>query len=93
LAASQIVTGTAVQSANAAIVGTQVSSTASCPAGKTLLGGGARVTGAGGAPNNAATLSESYPSAANTWKGVGTVTATLSGGNKIAVEAYAVCSA
>jgi hypothetical protein len=52
------------------------------------------VTTAGsGTPANAAVLSESYPSASNTWKAVATVGTTLSGSQKIAVEAYVVCSA
>jgi hypothetical protein len=94
LAASQIVAGTAVQTANAPALGTPVTSTATCPAGKTLLGGGGRVfTSGSGTPNDAAMLSESYPSAAGTWKAVGTVAATLSGSQKIVVEAYVVCSA
>jgi hypothetical protein len=83
-----------VQTGNAPALGTQVNSTATCPAGKTMLGGGARVVTAGsGTPNNAAMLSESYPSAANAWKAVATVGATLSGSQKIGVEPYVVCSA
>jgi hypothetical protein len=83
-----------VQTGNAPTAGTQISSTATCPAGKTLLGGGGRVTTAGsGTPANAAILSETYPSASNTWKAVGTVGTTLSGSQKIGVEAYVVCSA
>ena len=92
LASSQIITGTAVQSANGPAAGTQVTGTASCPTGKTLLGGGGRVTGAGGAPVQSLSLDQSYPSASNEWKAVGTVTANLSGGQKLVVEAYAVCS-
>jgi hypothetical protein len=60
--------------------------------GKTLLGGGGRVTGAGGAGAQTVTLAESYPSASDTWTAVGTVIAAMSGGNKISVTAYAVCS-
>ncbi len=93
LEASQIVPGTAQQSGKEATAGTQVSGTASCPVGKTLLGGGGRVTSAGSAPLQSLVLAESYPSATNTWKAVGTVTANLSGGQKLVVEAYAVCSA
>jgi hypothetical protein len=93
LASSQIITGTAAQSANGAAAGTQVTGTASCPAGKTLLGGGGRVTSAGGAPVQSLSLDQSYPSASNEWKAIGTVTATLSGGQKLVVEAFAVCSA
>ncbi|HET7454708.1 MAG TPA: hypothetical protein VFJ76_04235 [Solirubrobacterales bacterium] len=83
-----------MQTANAPVAGTQVSSTATCPAGKTLLGGGARVSTAGsGTPANAALLTETYPSASNTWKATATVGTTLSGSQKIGVEAYAICSA
>lgn len=83
-----------MQTGNAPSAGAQVSSTASCPAGKTLLGGGGRLTTAGsGTPNNAAILTESYPSASNTWKATGTVAMNLTGSQKIGVEAYVVCSA
>jgi hypothetical protein len=52
------------------------------------------VTTAGsGTPANAAMLSESYPSASNTWKATATVANTLSGSQKVGVEAYVVCSA
>ncbi len=50
-------------------------------------------TAGSGTPANAAVLSESYPSAANSWKVVGTVGATLTGSQKISAEAYVVCSA
>ncbi|HEY8501949.1 MAG TPA: hypothetical protein VIL21_04640 [Solirubrobacterales bacterium] len=93
LASSQVVTGTTVQSANAPALGAQVTATVDCPAGKTLLGGGARVTPAGGASKQSVTLAESYPSDSDTWTAVGTVIGTMSGGNKLSVEPYVVCSA
>jgi hypothetical protein len=70
-----------------------VTATADCPVGKILLGGGARVfKGTGTTPNSSLTLAESYPSDSNTWKGVGTVINNLGSGQKLAVQAYAVCS-
>jgi hypothetical protein len=68
-----------------------VSATATCPAGKTLLGGGGRVTKSGIA--TAVVLAESYPSASNTWKVTGTNVAAGGSGEKFTVQAYAVCSA
>jgi hypothetical protein len=71
-----------------------VTATVSCPAGKTLLGGGGRVFKASGSPAASQfVLSESYPSASNTWKAVGTIISSLSSGQRMGVEAYAVCSA
>jgi hypothetical protein len=73
---------------------TQVTTTISCPAGKVLLGGGGRVSkGSTTAPVSSFVLSESYPSASNTWKAVGTIIKDLGTGQKMVVEAYAVCSA
>jgi hypothetical protein len=91
LAASQIVTGTALESENKPPAGTQVSATASCPAGKTLLGGGGRVTKSG--ITSPLAIAESYPSASNTWKVVGTNTVAGGSGEKFTVQAYVVCSA
>jgi hypothetical protein len=69
-----------------------VSQTITCPVGKILLGGGARVT-TNGAKENIA-LTESYPSASNAWTAVGTVTGPIgSGGKKLFLDTYAVCSA
>jgi hypothetical protein len=93
LTASQIVSSGPVESSNSASAGTQVTATASCPAGKTLLGGGGRATKGGSAPLSSLTLAESYPSASNTWKAVGTVTNNLGSGQRLLVEAYVVCSA
>lgn len=92
LASSQLITGTAAQSSNAPAVGTQVSGTAKCPSGKTLLGGGGRAIAIGGATKQSITLAESYPSASDAWTAIGTVIGTMSGGNKLEVVAYAVCS-
>ncbi|MGN6217101.1 MAG: hypothetical protein ACTHN7_09130 [Solirubrobacterales bacterium] len=67
-----------------------MSATASCPAGKILLGGGGRVVKAG--INSPLALVESYPSASNTWKVVGTNTVAGGSGEKFTVQAYVVCS-
>jgi hypothetical protein len=68
-----------------------VSSTATCPAGKTLLGGGGRVTKSG--IPTPVVLTESYPSASNTWKVTGTNNTAGGSGDKFTVQAYVVCSA
>jgi hypothetical protein len=92
LASSQIVNAaTATESENKPPAGTLVSSTVSCPAGKTLLGGGGRVVKAG--ITSPLALVESYPSASNTWKVVGTNALAGGSGEKFTVQAYAVCSA
>jgi hypothetical protein len=68
-----------------------VSSTASCPAGKILLGGGGRVTKSG--ITTPVMLVESYPSAGNTWKATGTNSVVGGSGEKFTVQAFAICSA
>jgi hypothetical protein len=92
VASSQIVSATQ-ESANGANAPTQVPTTISCPAGKTLLGGGGRVRTGGTAAASDMALAESYPSASNTWKAVGTVIHDMDNGERMIVEAYAVCSA
>ena len=86
-------TGTTVQSANAAVAGTIVTATATCPAGKVMLGGGGRIDVSGGALIQSTQLVESYPSGAATWSAKGVVDTTLVGGGaKMTVTAYVVCS-
>lgn len=66
-------------------LGTQVTATATCAAGKVLLGGGARVTG-----GNGSILNSSYPSSTTTWTAVGEVVLVQLG--TFTVTAYALCS-
>ena len=90
VAASAITTGTAGTSGSNPNIGTNVTSTASCPAGKILLGGGGRITATGQRERTA--LMESYPSNATTWTAVGSVISNMTGGNTFSVTAYVVCS-
>jgi len=88
------VTGTAVTSSSNPAVGTQVSATASCAAGKVLLGGGAQVTATGGQQARVV-LTSSYPSSTTVWTAQATVITALSGsgaGNTVTVTPYALCS-
>jgi hypothetical protein len=86
------VTGTAVSSANHAAAGTTVGpSTATCAAGKTLIGGGAHVTFTGA---ERGALLDSYPSTpgvAGTWTVNGMVTIAGAGNDVLTVQAFAYC--
>ena len=62
-----------------------------CPAGKTLLGGGAKVTTTA-AQSSRAVLASSYPSGAAQWTAVGVSSAALGAGNTMTVTAYVICT-
>jgi hypothetical protein len=86
------VTGTPVTSAANAARNTTVTATATCPAGKVALGGGAQVTTTA-AQKERALLTASYPSAVGTWTAVGVVgIAALGAGQTMTVTAYVLCS-
>ncbi|HSX24233.1 MAG TPA: hypothetical protein VLE74_03985 [Candidatus Saccharimonadales bacterium] len=70
--------------------GTSATSTASCAAGKVVLGGGTQVTTTA-TPDKVA-LTASYPSATNIWTGKATILTNLGNGNTMTVTAYALCS-
>lgn len=69
---------------------TLATATATCPAGKVLLGGGAQVTNDTFASDVA--LLSSYPSGGNSWTAVGVVTVGVIGTTNITVQAYVVCT-
>lgn len=85
-------TGTPVTSSTGAGAGTLVTATATCAAGKVLLGGGARVTVSSGVAEAFVALRSSYPSATDTWTAVAVVTANLPPLASTTVTAYALCS-
>jgi hypothetical protein len=81
------------QSAANAGAGTTISATASCPAGKKLLGGGGRSGATAAAQERRVVLKESYPSGAGSWTVVALVINNLTGGTRATVAAAAVCTA
>jgi hypothetical protein len=85
------VNGTPVVSAAGAAGNTLVTATATCPAGKVLLGGGGRVSTTDPTIAKAA-MPQSYPSSTTTWTAVGLVQLSLSAGDTMTVTAYALCS-
>jgi hypothetical protein len=88
VASTTVVTGSTTQAGNGVAVGTQTAaSTATCPVGTKLLGGGA-TTGQGGSARIA--LSSSGPNSGGTgWTATGMVV--VSGTGSTSVTAYAVC--
>jgi hypothetical protein len=66
-----------------------VTGTASCPAGKLLVGGGGRTSATN---TGRAALQASYPSSTTTWTAIAILTAgNLGGGGSLTVQAYAIC--
>jgi hypothetical protein len=71
---------------------TLVTATATCPAGKVVLGGGATITTTA-AQKDRAVLVTSYPSATNIWTAIGVVAdANLGPNQTMTVTAYVLCS-
>jgi len=69
-----------------------VTGTATCAAGKVVLGGGALVTVSSGLAEAFVSLRSSYPSATDTWTAVAVVTVSLPLLTSTTVTAYALCS-
>jgi len=85
--------GTLVTSGMNPAAGTTFTSSATCPAGKILLGGGGRVTQSDAATQEAKiALVESYPSTSTTWTAVGVANANITSNTTVTVQAFAVCS-
>jgi hypothetical protein len=83
------VTGTSQSTGGNPAVGiTSPTSTATCAAGKVLLGGGASVTQSGSLARGA--VSSSAPTS-GAWTATAVVTVT--GGGTVTITAYAICSA
>lgn len=92
LSGAQLVIGIPVTSAANAPRNTVVAATATCPAGKAVLGGGGLVVTTATQKERALLLG-SYPSAADSWEARGVVAiSALGGGKTMTVTAYALCS-
>jgi len=87
---STLIIGTPVISVINPAINTQATATASCSAGKVLLGGGALVTTTANASK--VQLTASYPSSTSVWTAIGTVGVAITGGKTMMVTAYALCS-
>jgi hypothetical protein len=86
------VTGVPVTSAANAARNTTVTATATCPAGKVLLGGGGLATTTVSAKERVH-LMGSHPSSTTTWTVIGVVgIGALGAGQTMTVTAYALCS-
>ena len=85
-------TGTPVTSGAGVGLGTLVTATVTCPAGKVALGGGARTTVSNGLTEASVALRSSYPSATDTWTAVAVITAGLPLFATATVTPYVLCS-
>jgi hypothetical protein len=74
-------------------MGTMVTATATCPAGKKILGGGASYSVSSSSQTNRVDLVVSIPSAANAWTASLRVGQNLTSGVTATVRTYAVCTA
>ena len=72
-----------------------MSDTATCPVGKVLLGGGARLTSTATYANGISRvdLVESYPSGATTWTATMVIRTAFVAASNATITAYAVCTA
>jgi hypothetical protein len=71
--------------------GTALTASATCPAGKVALGGGASLTPTSGMNATRITLRSSIPSAGG-WQATAVVTANFTGGGTAGLTAFAICA-
>jgi hypothetical protein len=71
--------------------GTQITATASCPAGKEALGGGVNTSVSNPAERHKYAVYASYPSGASQWTGSAVVTNGFQGTRTLTVTAYVLC--
>jgi hypothetical protein len=93
--APEIVQGLVVSTPSGPANGVTATSTATCPAGKSVLGGGGYLSATAGASTNNlghVGLLRSYPSSANTWTAVLSVNLAITAPNTASVQAYAICT-
>ncbi|HET7758729.1 MAG TPA: hypothetical protein VFK62_02320 [Gaiellaceae bacterium] len=69
-----------------------MTATATCPAGKVLLGGGGSVSNSDTAHPDRVQLNSSQPASATSWAATGVAAANLGGSFVMTVTAVAVCS-
>jgi hypothetical protein len=90
-AASQVTSNSGVSTSPQ--LDTTVTVTASCPAGKALLGGGAQATNSDATHPARVAIVRSSPGSASSWTATGVISAGLGAPNAMTVTAYAVCTA
>ena len=89
--ATSVLSSTSVKSAPDPAVGTVLVAKTSCPAGKVLLNGGARVTAPGIQADRNVTLRSSFPISSTKWQTVAMVTGPLGAGVVMTMTPYVVC--
>ena len=91
LAAVSVLSGAPVKSAPNPAVGSVLVAKTSCPAGKILVNGGARVSAPGVEADRNVTLRSSFPQNQTTWQTVAIVTGPLGAGGVMTMTPYVVC--
>jgi hypothetical protein len=91
LAATTVVNGAAVESSPDPAVGTVLVAKTSCPAGKILLSGGARVSAPGVQADRHVEMRASFPLSATQWETVSISTGSLGAGVVMTMRPYVAC--
>jgi hypothetical protein len=91
IAATSIVTSTAVTSSPGAAAGTVLEAKAACPAGRVLLSGGAEVSASSTQADRKVVLRSSFPSSTTEWQTVAVVIRPLGAGVTMTMKPYVLC--